>query len=419
MGNWLVVAFDRYGYAVVLVGIFFESVGIPLPGETVLLAGGFFARQGSLELWKVIAFAIVAAILGDNTGYWIGRRAGRGLLERYGPKVGITPARLRSVEQFFARHGARTVLFARFISGVRVLAAMTAGIAGISWRRFAIFEAVGAILWSVSVASAGYWFGASWHIFGRWVGRVGLLAVAVAGVILLLRVARRQGQSWAFGRFGGSATARQLWFVAAQLLAVGVLVRIGRAVSRHHLSTLDSAVGELIARAQGAWTGMIGTILGVPGSVVALVLVFAALIIWLARQRDIRGIGALVVALLLTLLFCADLSVALNAVQGLPGGNWRTLFDAGFPSLDTTAAVALYGTAAYLFARHSRPWGRTAAILAAVLVLGIGFSRLLAGQWISDILAGYAAGGIILLVVVFELERFQPAKPESAGVTSP
>jgi membrane protein DedA with SNARE-associated domain/membrane-associated phospholipid phosphatase len=420
MGNWLVVAFDRFGYAVVLVGIFFESVGIPLPGETVLLAGGFFARQGSLQLWKVIVFAIIAAVLGDNTGYWIGRRAGRGLLERHGRKVGITPERLQVVEQFFARHGSRTVLFARFISGVRVLAAITAGIAGIKWRRFALFEACGAVLWSIAVAAAGYWFGASWHVIGRWIGRAGLFAIAVAVLALLLRLARRQGQAWTAGSWlPRTATARQLWFIAAQLLAVGVLVRIGRAVSRHHLSTLDAAVGDLVARVQAAWVDRLGAILGLPGWLPVLVAVLIALTIWLTRQGDRRGILAVVIALSLSLLFCADISVVLNAVRGLPGGELLALFDAGFPSMPTMASVALYGTAAYLIGRRSRPLRRIPAVIAGGVVLGVGFSRLLAGQWVSDVLAGYAAGGIILLVIVFELERFETTSVATVPPTLP
>src|SRR5437867_11042976 len=103
----------RYGYAIVFLGVFLESAGVPVPGETVLLAAGFFASQATFALPWVIGLGIGAAILGDNVGYWIGRRAGPPLVERYGRLVGLTPGRIAACDGLFPRNGARAGLAGR------------------------------------------------------------------------------------------------------------------------------------------------------------------------------------------------------------------------------------------------------------------------------------------------------------------
>src|SRR5215831_211545 len=111
---WLVDLFARYGYAVVFVGVFLENAGLPVPGETALLAGAALSRGGGLFLPWVIATAVVGAIFGDNVGFLIGRRGGRTLVDRFGPAVGLSPDRLADFDRFFEKHGAKTVFIARF-----------------------------------------------------------------------------------------------------------------------------------------------------------------------------------------------------------------------------------------------------------------------------------------------------------------
>src|SRR5215470_3146031 len=127
MPAWLVDLFARYGYGVVFVGVFLENTGLPVPGETALLAGGAMAQFGRLALRWVVVTAVAAAVLGDNLGFLIGRHYGRGLIERYGVFVGLTAARLALFDQFFARYGGGTIFIARFITGLRVFGALLAG----------------------------------------------------------------------------------------------------------------------------------------------------------------------------------------------------------------------------------------------------------------------------------------------------
>jgi len=183
MPAWLLDLFARYGYAVVFAGVFLENTGLPVPGETTLLAGAALAHFGQLSLGWVIVTAIAAAILGDNLGFFIGRRGGRRLAERHGWRIGLTPERLLEFDGFFLRHGPKSVFAARFITGLRVVGAVLAGGSGMKWPQFLFFNATGAVVWCTVIASAGYWLAYSWTTLERWVGRSGLAALALVAAI--------------------------------------------------------------------------------------------------------------------------------------------------------------------------------------------------------------------------------------------
>jgi len=188
--QWLVDLFSQYGYTVVFVGVLLENAGIPVPGETTLLVGAALAQFGRLSLFWVIVCAAVGAILGDNIGFAIGRRGGRGLAERHGSKIGLTPARLRQFDRFFEKYGAPTVFIARFVTGLRVFCAVLAGGSELSWRTFLFYNAAGAIVWSIAIASLGYSLAYSWDSLERWIGRSGgvaLVLVAIAAAVAYFR----------------------------------------------------------------------------------------------------------------------------------------------------------------------------------------------------------------------------------------
>jgi membrane protein DedA with SNARE-associated domain len=191
--DWIVDLFARYGYAVVFLGVFLENTGLPVPGETMLLAGAAMAQYGWLSLTRVIVTAVAGAILGDNLGFFVGRRYGRGLVERFGGKIGLTRRRLSEFDRFFEKHGGRTVFIARFITGLRVFGALLAGASGLRWTTFLVYNAAGAVVWSIGIAIAGYSLAYSWDALERWIGRTGLVAlalVAAIGIIAFLRSRR-------------------------------------------------------------------------------------------------------------------------------------------------------------------------------------------------------------------------------------
>lgn len=175
------VALNAYWAVALFVGI--ESIGIPFPGETTLIAAAALAgASGGVSIFGVVAAAAAGAIVGDSIGFWIGRKAGLPLLERYGKHIGVTEARLKLARYLFQKHGGKVVFFGRFVAILRALAAFLAGASGMAWPRFLLFNATGGVLWATIYGTLAYFFGAEIeHVTGP-VG-IGLLALGALAVI--------------------------------------------------------------------------------------------------------------------------------------------------------------------------------------------------------------------------------------------
>ena len=160
-----------------------ESAGVPLPGETSLVAGGVLASKGHLSIYLVILAAAAGAIVGDNVGYLIGRRGGRWLMSRGGERRQRLFAR---GQEFFDQHGAKAVFFGRWLPGLRITASWLAGINRMRWQRFAFWNAAGGISWAISVGLAAYLLGQAAASAFQKVGLIGAGIVVLAGAGLLM-----------------------------------------------------------------------------------------------------------------------------------------------------------------------------------------------------------------------------------------
>jgi membrane protein DedA with SNARE-associated domain len=168
-----------YGYWAVLVLVAIESMGVPVPGETALLAASVYAgATHRLEILLVIGAAAGGAILGDNLGYLIGRLGGSRILRRYGRYVRLDERRLRLVRYLFQRHGGKLVFFGRFVGILRTWAAFLAGANHMPWRRFLVFNAAGSVVWAALMGLLGFAFG------GTVLGMGGLVTVVSTAVTL-------------------------------------------------------------------------------------------------------------------------------------------------------------------------------------------------------------------------------------------
>ena len=174
-----------------------ESAGLWLPGETALIAAAVYASDGHLPIAGVIAVAAVAAIIGDNIGYWIGREGGRRLIDRYATLRRFGDRVIPPAERFFDRHGGKAVFLARFFGGVRVTGAWMAGISRMPWWRFLAWNALGGIVWAIGVGLVAYYVGkAAADALARY-GVYGGITVAVLVVLAIagLHVWRRTAES--------------------------------------------------------------------------------------------------------------------------------------------------------------------------------------------------------------------------------
>ena len=179
-----------YGYWAVFFGVMLENAGVAVPGETILLVGGYFAsaHPDRFNLIRVMATAATGAVIGDNIGFAIGHHYGRPFLLKVGRFFFLTRKRFEHIENYFESHGNKTILFARFITGLRVFAALVAGASRkMPWHVFLFYNMAGAILWAVIITLLGYFFGASLPLLVKWLrwsGTILLVALIVAGIVI-------------------------------------------------------------------------------------------------------------------------------------------------------------------------------------------------------------------------------------------
>ncbi|MFK0155312.1 DedA family protein [Streptomyces sp. NPDC090499] len=180
----------HYGYWAVGAVVLVEDFGVPAPGETILIAAGVYAGAGQLNVAAVAVIAFAAAVAGDNIGYLIGHTGGRVFVHRWGRYVFVTPERFQKAEEFFARHGGKIVVVARFVEGLRQVNGIIAGTSGMPWPRFLVFNALGAALWVGLWTSLAYVTGS--HITAVYdeISRYQLYALIALGALVAALVLR-------------------------------------------------------------------------------------------------------------------------------------------------------------------------------------------------------------------------------------
>ena len=187
---------DVLGYPAAGLGILVESAGVPFPGEALLLAAAAWAATRHHSIFLVILFGFVGATAGADLGYYLGHRGGRPFVERFGHIFRVRPEHIAHAEMFFARHGDKAILAARFVLGLRTWASMLAGMARMPFWRFQLYSAIGGLAWATAIGIAGYFLGSNLGTITaaiRYVGIGGLIVVifVVVMVVLAGRLAAR------------------------------------------------------------------------------------------------------------------------------------------------------------------------------------------------------------------------------------
>jgi undecaprenyl-diphosphatase len=430
---------ESYGYGVVFAFVAIESLGIPLPGETVLVTAGALAALGHLSIWWVIAIAALGGIVGDATGYWIGRLGGVALIKRYGRVVHFDEAKLARVRTFFDRHGPKTVFFGRFIALLRTWAALLAGAAEMRYSIFTLYNVTGGIAWAALFGTLGYVFGRSLPLLERYIGQASLAAVLLValGVALVISwrwfnanreaLTERVSRYWTLFRerhpglakFMTARFAREeylglhltIGFVLS-LAALWIFAGITEDVIQHDpLTRFDLTLTTWI-RAHATPFGdrifVVVSALGAPGAMAAIGGV--GIVVLVLRRKWLvftAWVAAFAGAGLLTL-------VLKNLIQRpRPVGATTFLYGMSFsfPSGHALGSLVGYGMLAYVI---GSTWmqslkGRVRlGIATAVLVLAIGISRLYLGvHYFSDVVAGYAVGILWLSVCISGIQLVQ------------
>jgi membrane protein DedA with SNARE-associated domain/membrane-associated phospholipid phosphatase len=449
-----------YGYLFLFLLVAVESLGVPLPGETALVTAAALAATGRLRIALVIAAAAAGAIVGDNAGYWIGRKGGIALVRRYGRRVGLDEAKLDRAHGFFQRHGAKTVFFGRFVALLRSWAAALAGVACMSYGTFTVYNALGGVVWAALFGALGYAFGHNLPRLEQYAGQVTLALVLLAALSVLLALAarwfrdnsanladaiadcwRRIASSPRFGRV--RARYPRAWsFLAGRLargeylglhLTVGFLVSLAAlwlfggvtedVVHHDPLTAVDLQLASwfrMHSDALGDHVAMFVTNIGSPAAMGILAVIVAAVLLY--RRWWIVFVGWVAANAGGALL---DWALKRVIHRARPTGAAAFLYSTSFsfPSGHAMASLIGFGMLAYLLIAFWS-WARrraTLVIAATVcLVLAVGLSRLyLAVHFLSDVIGGYAAGGVWLTACVTGVEislRQRGLAPWDVGV---
>ncbi|MDJ0571077.1 MAG: DedA family protein [Pleurocapsa sp. MO_192.B19] len=176
-----------YGYWAVFVGIALENTGIPLPGETIVIVGGFLAGSGELNYWLVLSSAIAGAVLGDNFGYWVGRVGGWKLLVKIGRIFRIQEQQLEQAKDRYSQNAPQAVFWGRFVTILRIFAGPLAGITQMPYKQFLLCNFGGAAVWATTIVSLSFFLGkvVSLEQIVSWIAQVGVFALILVIVLLL------------------------------------------------------------------------------------------------------------------------------------------------------------------------------------------------------------------------------------------
>ncbi len=410
------VASDGYVVLFFLVGL--ESLGIPLPGETALVTAAALAALGHLSIYAVVATAVAAAIIGDNGGYWIGRKGGIALVRRYGRFIHLNESHLERAHAFFEKHGPKTVFIGRFIALLRTWAAVLAGAARMPYGIFMLYNALGAVCWAVVVGALGYVFGRNLPRLEHYVGQASLAGALLVALVVGL------GLGW---RWFERNHPRARTFVAARFARgeyLGLHLTIGFVLSLaglwlfggvtedviHHdpLTQFDVRLLDWVhahATPAGYAVSNAISLLGSPVAMTVLALGVALLLGVRRRWTVLAGWAA---------AFAGGglLNEILKLVIRRPRPPYAAAFlhdySWSFPSGHAMGSLIGYGMLAYLLVVlwiHRRGMQISIILGAALLIVAIGLSRLYLGvHYFSDVVGGYAAGVLWLSACISGLE---------------
>ncbi len=442
LGNW--------EYLIIFLAIFLESsafLGLILPGETMVVLAGFLSSQGYLKLGDCVWIIMLAAILGDSLGYFFGSTIGKHYFEKHKRLLFLKRKHIRKTNVYFQHHGGKTVFFSRFVSILREAAPFAAGIAEMPFRKFFLYNAPGGILWTLTFLLLGYYFGQSWQLIEKWLGRAGLflflLALVIVLFIYLYRIISRRKVEitlWFkhFGRafisvfqirefitihpaiavffrlklspkfylvlhllIGLMFSAGFIWIfgrIVVNVLSGNPFVYLDRWVQNQILyfqTPFVTTFMKIVTRFGSGLIILIGSVFGI--IYFYLNRKFAELVIYL-----VTIIGGSVLVLVLKDAIHRPRPVVLVPLLHVQG--WS------FPSGHAMMSVVFWGIATYFLIRHQNSWNiRVFFVLAlGFLISLISFSRLyLQVHYLSDIIGGISGGLLWLVFAITALEVYQ------------
>ena len=427
-----------FGYPVLFLLVMVESLGIPLPGETALITAAAFAALGHLSILAVVATAITGAVIGDNGGYWIGRKGGVVLVRRYGRVLRLNESHLARAQTFFERHGPKAVFIGRFIALLRTWAAVLAGAGRMPYGTFMLYNALGAVCWATIVGTLGYVFGRNLPQLERYMGQASLAGVLLVALVVALAL------GWRWFAANRARLVERTEFVAGRFARgqyLGAHLTVGFVISVAGLLLFGAITEDVIHHDPLtqfdvrllSWFHEHGTPAGyaifntitVLGSPVMMSVLALAVGFVLATRREWILLAGWLVAFAGGGLLDTVLKLAIRRPRPPYADVFLHHHSWSFPSGHAMGSLIGYGMLSYVLAVlwiHRRSARVSIVVSAALLIVAIGLSRLYLGvHYFSDVVGGYAAGVLWLSACIsgVEVARRVPSSEEDAGTRAP
>ncbi len=379
------------GYFILFAMTIFEGIpllGMLVPGHVAIMAGGFVAKLGTLNLGSVLLVSMIGALVGDYIGFYIGRKYGMSFINKLRPYLFISDNHIAKANKLLDKHTGKALIIGRFTPATRALMPFLVGTSNIHARRFWLFNVIGGFSWVFSSVMVGYIFGSAYHAVSGYIGK--LLFVSIVISILFI-----WGYRFVNSRFHIFKKYELFTLIVAIISFIGFATVLDKLIDNSFDLNFDVSVSLIMHKFALLHPIILKTAYFVSniGSVYSMVIIGTIVAIYFASKRKWRSMAIMFFATYGTAVVSGFLKTTFMSPR--PVNSLISLSDPSFPSSHASMATAVFLAIIYLFAPKIQSWIRREIFIVglSIFAIMIGLSRLILNvHWFSDVLAGWALG---------------------------
>ncbi len=379
----------HWGYWVILIAAMLESTpvfGLLIPGQVIVILGGFFAKTGILDLGDVLWVSALGAIVGDGIGYFLGRKYGHSFITRYGRYFFFRDKQYHATQKLMRQHSGKTLVLGRFASLTRAFAPFVAGSTRVPFLTFLVYNIIGGVSWAVSFVLLGYVFGASYEVTSKYIGRFVVIAI-ILSILFMYAYRFINKRKRIFEKY-------HIYALMLNVFSLYIFSKMLEDVLDHEFITkIDWWLSQNVVMLWNPWLNKIMLVITQIVSPLNLFILSLILFIFLLFKKKWYNSLLLICSLIGGLLL--EVLVKLIIHRARPENAYITVGGYSFPSGHATMSVIFFSLLLYSFKDDiKRGIARNTFILTnIILFVLIGFSRVyLNVHWLSDVIAGFAIG---------------------------
>lgn len=383
---------DKGGYIILFLFTILEGIpliGMVVPGHIAIIAGGFLAKLGTLNLGLVITVSIVSALLGDYIGFYLGRRYGMSFIDRLRPYFFITDSSIAKAQDLLSRHTGKALIIGRFTPATRALMPFLVGTNQTSVGCFWFFNIIGGISWVVSSVLVGYIFGSAYHVFSDYIGKI-LIGAIIFAVIFVWGYRFANDRFHIFKKY-------ELFVLILNLVSLGTFALVvDKLIDNNFRLSFDILVNNFMDKINHLypWIVSLSKLISEIGGTMVVGVLGITFVIYMLINRKWRSASIMFLSVGLTAFFTGTIKLFFDCSRPV-NALIDSLGDPSFPSGHSSMIAAFMVIIAYLSAYKIKPWIKRESVISLCIsiVIVVGLSRLVLNvHWFSDVVAGWSLG---------------------------